>query len=99
MSSNKKLCSCVNCLNKSNGRGRFIHNSNWNKHKKQTNINLELERDLYSNDEVSSDSNTNSSMSLDENTENTTEIYGILECFFINLRLVGLTTKLTFMIL
>jgi hypothetical protein len=77
MSSDKKLCNCVDCLNKSNGKGRYIHNKTWNRHKKNSNINQELEHDLNSDSEITSDSNTSSSMSLDENRTEINKLSGI----------------------
>lgn len=63
MSNNKRLCCCINCLNKSNGEGKYLHITTWNKHKRNSNINQELEDNPDSDSGITSNSDTSSSMS------------------------------------
>ena len=75
MSNNKRLCCCINCLSKSNGEGKYLHIKTWSKHKKNSNINQELEDNLDSDSEITSNSDASSLMSGIE----TGDIDGILE--------------------
>ena len=44
MNSNKKLCRCDDCFNKSNGEGRYVHATTWNRHQKNKNLFEEIRK-------------------------------------------------------
>jgi hypothetical protein len=50
MSANKKLCCCDDCLNKSDGQGKYVHHTTWSRHQKKKSLFEELENDIDDDD-------------------------------------------------
>jgi hypothetical protein len=75
MNSNKKLCCCNYCLNKSNSEGIYVTVRTWNRHQKDKNLFEELENDSSSIDSL---------MSVDDK-EIEINYDGILKKVFLNI--------------